>query len=68
MLTKIPVFRGVPQINIIASKGAVGQTWVKMSFFLCAKSYLKGLVDHISKEYEPASTGIPKIVGLHVQL
>ena len=40
-----------------ALKKAVASKWVKMWYFLLAKSYLKGLVNHMSKHYEPAITG-----------
>ena len=53
-------------------KGGVASKWVKMSYFLLAKRYLKGMVDHMSKDYEPASTGTtPKggyacIISIHL--
>ena len=44
-------------------RGPSRQKGSKCRIFL-AKSYLQGLVDHMSKDYEPASTGTPPKGGV----
>ena len=57
--SNIPVFDPFGNERKLVLRGASRLNGSKCRIFLLPKSYFYGLVDHMSKYYEPASTPVP---------